>query len=494
MITSLNTNNSSDYKALFKSAYAFLKENVEHLDANRQASINAMTGITSVQQYFSHIKDLLDLSVYGGRRYLMLPLDEPYFEVDADKREITVPAAFKKNGISVQGDEIAESLIFKINRFFDYTDFANFVRSDGTTSENGGYQVQVQWENANKEQGVSDAFVVDTQKDADHLYIMWPLTEAITKYAGTVKFSLRFYKKNGNTLDYSFSTKIAAATINAGHDFEVENWSTGFDNASGRFIGAITNSKNLAQEDAMAPYFIINLDDAPEGSEVENADYNDGKVIEAYIDPDHPSQILRVHATSNDAGDISYAWRYTDTLNTNFTSGLTYNLVGVDDYIATKDTEKDPHKVYYKPNGSGENITYLPTEFVLEEGVTLYERTNTYVVAAGKTGYNTASSKDEIMPHVVGEYKAIATNTVGDNFEPSDSLTINFPAPKKLEYVETGKLTKNSYLNAAGEGEIEVEVAIDERGATSSFTWLFSDVSINGPYKPIDDDSISAAE
>lgn len=48
MITSINTENSNDYKALFQSAYDFLQANAHHLDSGRQASINAMTSITSV--------------------------------------------------------------------------------------------------------------------------------------------------------------------------------------------------------------------------------------------------------------------------------------------------------------------------------------------------------------------------------------------------------------------------------------------------------------
>lgn len=290
-----------------------------------------------------------DLAAFGGKRYLMLPLDEPYFIVNANSREITVPAEFKKNGISVQGDEIAESLIFKINRFFDYADLNAMV-------------VKIQWQNAKGEEGLSDAYVVDDVKNADYLYIMWPITSEITSKAGTIKFSLRFYKLNGDTLMYSFSTKVAAATINSGQDLNLQD--TQIANAGGRFEEAIVNSVNTAAETAMTPYFSKNLDEPGDDSHIENADYIGETRLEAYIDETSPVQTLRVQATSQDAGIITYTWYYSDTLVTSYSGGLKYRLTGEDEYIEVPSTvtEADPHKLYYKKEGND----YIPTSFVVQ--------------------------------------------------------------------------------------------------------------------------------
>lgn len=426
-----------------------------------------MTSITSVQQYFAHLKDLQDLAAFGGKRYLMLPLDEPYFTVNANSREITVPAEFKKNGISVQGDEIAESLIFKINRFFDYADLDAMV-------------VKIQWQNAKGEEGLSDAYVVDDVKDADYLYIMWPITSEITSKAGTIKFSLRFYKLNGGVLMYSFSTKVAAATINSGQDLNLQD--TQIANAGGRFEEAIINSINTAAEAAMNPYFFQDLDTPGVENQIENADYVGETQLEAYIDETSPIQTLRVQATSNDAGNITYTWYYNDTLNTTYTGGLTYRLTGEDEYIPIPATETTavPHKLYYKQEG-GE---YVPTSFALQEGLQLYEKTNVYKVRYHNTGYNTAASTEQEMPHVVGYYKAVAKNTVGDNYAETDSITIVFPGPEKIEFTETGNLPRNSYLNSTGEGSIQVEVSVDERGAKATYEWEFGE-SLTGPFYSI---------
>lgn len=447
-----------------------------------------MTVIDSIQSYFSHIKDLLDLKAFGGKKYLRLPLDEPVFEVDADKREIIVPAEFKKNGISVQGDEIAESLIFKIARFFDYTDFANFM--DET---NDNVKIQIQWENANKEIGISDAFMVDATESPEYMYIMWPLTEAITRYAGTIKFSLRIYKKEGSAITYSFSTKIAAATINASHDFEVENWTSGFDNALNHFVSSIANSANLATEQPTTPVFLVNLNNAPEGSQVENADYietnpNDplAPYIEAYIDTNSPIQTLRVEAGSDDAGYITYKWKYLDTLNAAYADGLAYFIEGEDEYVAVPEEEivANPQRRYYKQVGEGDDATYELTTFTTEG--TLYKKTNKIRVANNMLAKNSVTDTEETKPHVVGKYLAIATNTVGGNTVSAESIPIVFPEPKVLEFTENGNLPPNSYLNNAGEGSIQVAVVVDERGATPSYEWQYS-TSLIGPFVPITD-------
>ena len=504
VITTLKTENSTDYKRLFAAAYDYLVENKNFLPADRQASIDAMTGITSVQGYFAHIKDILDIGEAKGReewpiarKYLMLPLDEPYFEVDANKREIIVPAEFKKNGISVQGDNIAESLIFKINRFFDYIDLAKM-------------EVRVQWENANKENGVSDVYVVDASKDVDYLFIMWPLTDEITKYPGTVKFSLRFYKSNGGQLSYSFSTKIAAATINSSHDFadDVVSGSSNIDNAVNAFSNSIENSINTAQEKPKTPFFLIDLDDAPATGQAENADYNSGEVIEAYVDETNPNQVLRVEATSTDAGVITYEWKYIDTVQPAPIGGNIYKITGTDEYRAIPETEIEavPHKMYYTKTVVNGADVYTPTEFRVEEGLELYEKTNyinvfqdnPYDENHRRTGnhlnHNTSepygASANHAIPHVAGKYYAIAKNTVGDNSAINESLTIVFPAPEHLEFTETGNLAPNNYLRSTGEGSISVTVEVDERGAKPTYQWLFSN-SLTGTYVPINDPSLA---
>ncbi len=493
MITTKSDSNSSKYIALFEDAFNFLKEHalekdefpatLEDRELRKQILQemvdNGATRFTSVQEYFSHIQDLLILhdenANINGRKYLMLPLDEPVFEIDANKREILVPAEFKKNGISVQGDEIAESLIFKINRFFDYADLLEM-------------KPVVQWENANKETGTSSIFVVDDSRNAEYLYLMWPLKEEITKYPGTIKFSLRFYEVSGNDLIYSFSTKIAAATINAGHDFSYEKLNTNVIDAAGNFAEAIKNSKNTAKEDAATPYFILNLNEVLAGQTPgeENADYivNEGILphLEAYIDAvDNPVQKLRVQATANDTGIVSYTWFYNDTVDTSIEGGRKYYLVPQNEYIETADLLPVAHKVYYRKDGDN----YLATEFTGDD--TMYEKYSVVEVRSGQLGKANAMSDPEALLHVVGKYYAVAKNSVGDNWEDAQSYIIEFPAPEKLAYTEDGNLPANMFLSQAGTGTLEVTIEIDEN-AKDTYMWEYG-TSLTGPFTPISGDT-----
>jgi hypothetical protein len=54
----------------------------------------------------------------------MLPLDEEPFFIDANSRVINPSPSFPRNVVGVRGDQVAEIIYFKINRYFDATDLA----------------------------------------------------------------------------------------------------------------------------------------------------------------------------------------------------------------------------------------------------------------------------------------------------------------------------------------------------------------------------------
>ena len=81
-------------------------------------------GISTLNEYFQHISELAALAMgplddtrsedirHGTDPYfLRLPLDEPYFEINANTRAITVPSALSQ--IGVVGDKYAE-IVFTI--------------------------------------------------------------------------------------------------------------------------------------------------------------------------------------------------------------------------------------------------------------------------------------------------------------------------------------------------------------------------------------------
>ena len=149
MITSIK---NADYSFLFqeaseklvalhnagvlKGAQALTEDEIKYLcptdehgnflkDENGNQIINRFT---SLEQYFTRLGTLIS-NVDNPIKYLMLPLDEDPLEVDANTRTITVPANFKKSGVGVQGDIIAETLFLRIDRFFvDLTKIADLTK------------------------------------------------------------------------------------------------------------------------------------------------------------------------------------------------------------------------------------------------------------------------------------------------------------------------------------------------------------------------------
>jgi len=157
--------------------------------------------IASLNEYFSYIKTLALID----KKFTMLALDEPTFDIDLNTREITVPEVFQKNGVSVEGDEIAEIIYFKVNRYYDMTDLG-----DSET------QIYIQWrsaatdENGEYIEGVSVPWSIDYESQPGYVIFGWPISSKITAEAGQIAFAVRFYKYDetflSNPLTYSLST------------------------------------------------------------------------------------------------------------------------------------------------------------------------------------------------------------------------------------------------------------------------------------------------
>jgi hypothetical protein len=97
---------------------ARLKEISMALDGNEDS-------ISSLESYYANITRIAPLATNfhsAPYKYFLMPIDEPIFEIDANKRTITVPQHFAKNGVGVHGDDMAEVLYFRIDRYFDYQD------------------------------------------------------------------------------------------------------------------------------------------------------------------------------------------------------------------------------------------------------------------------------------------------------------------------------------------------------------------------------------
>lgn len=191
MITSINTENQAKYDILFKKATSALGLSEE--------------AIRTLEQYFSKIEDLMK----KDPKFTILPTDEAYFDIDANSRVITVPNDFRKNGLGVNGDQVAEIVYFRIDRYFDFTDLNNT-------------DIFIQWINPNGVSGVSVPWVRDIDSETDKLIFGWPIDREVVDGSGTLQFSVRFVQyatdsaTNQKTKDiiYNFNTLTASIGVN----------------------------------------------------------------------------------------------------------------------------------------------------------------------------------------------------------------------------------------------------------------------------------------
>ena len=281
MIVSVNEKNQNNYIELFTKAY-------NALVTEGKIEENANGRLTSLGEYYAHMLDLVNID----RNYAMIPLDEQAFEIDANTRTINVPADFIKC-TSVQSDRYAEILVFTIDRYFDYTDL-------GADTE-----VWAQW-TAPAEKGVepvthASVCVKDETGTTDKLRFGWILGPEVTAVPGTVKFSIRIFRKNAEgIITYSFNTLTANLTIAPVLDpAAAEEPNIDDPEADNIFTTAIINSM-YAPNGGVLPQM-------PTFAEP-GLNFEDG-AIHGLVDDTYT---LEAQAVVPDAGVLAYSWQYSE--------------------------------------------------------------------------------------------------------------------------------------------------------------------------------------
>lgn len=408
MITYINSENKQDYTVLFSKASAKLGlipiekevdgeikkykliqtnnglEEVEctanDFDSEGNFLINGVisNGITSLNDYFQHIQELMAFAtnIQGTRTgsdpyFMRLPADEPFFEINANTRQISVPSELSQVG--VVGDKRAEILFFKIDRYFDAVDLNT-------------RQIYIEWELPDHRKGYSRDVFRDVQSEKNKIIFGWVIDDTLTQMPGSIKFAVRFVEwydfndsaSSGTSLEYSFSSLPANITISSALNYDL------FEN--GDFIHTTTSSNtdienfkfylensdpditgDTAPELADTPKFVRNLDTTA------NLDAND-------------QLELQVEATSDDAGLITYYFGYKANEEDGF-SGQTTSTK----YIAadlTKDT------IFYKKAANDTYVVATATEIAEAEPNTLYEKVG-YMIATNP-GYYQVKARNNV--------------------------------------------------------------------------------------------------
>lgn len=134
-------------------------------------------------------------------RVILLPPNEPIYEVDLNTRTINAPKF-----LSVQNDHNAETIYFSVDRFFDNVDLATlfcviqYQNADPVISR-GGYIYGVPF------------FDLVTKADENKMLFQWAIEGPATAFSGDVTFSIKFYRISELLLDNADGTGNTKALV-----------------------------------------------------------------------------------------------------------------------------------------------------------------------------------------------------------------------------------------------------------------------------------------
>ena len=158
--------------------------------------------ITNYQDYENKLWSIDKQMRTSTAILLPTPPKEELIPIDLNERKIKVPKSF----IIVSQDHSAETLYFTFDRYFDGMDLSNTC-------------CIIQFQNA---KGEAYYYVVPymdiTTDNVNQKIIMpWVIQNAVTQYAGTIKFAIKFFKLDATGhLIYELNTLIAEAIVEQG--------------------------------------------------------------------------------------------------------------------------------------------------------------------------------------------------------------------------------------------------------------------------------------
>lgn len=390
--------------------------------------------------------------------YLLIPLDEKPFEIDANSRAITVPSDFVKCG-AVRSDNLCEIATFRIARYYDFQDLADC-------------EIAIQWINADGQEGLSMAFGMDVESEPGYIRFGWAITEAVTAKAGNVKLAVRFYRKDEETGKLAYVLNTLSTSIAVKDTLSVNDAAEGFvkeENVFNLFNKVVVNGQNPMYAVPAQPSF------APAGGGI---DFEQN--AQAAIKEDNTLD-LSVMAVTKDNSAIDYEWFYIpseykdeegESVLINLTSnpeGLTaigydtsaYEINNKDFVLVDPIPEVKTLAIYYVKGSNGEMTPY-DGEWTKEElaGKELYVKCSTLSFTDG----------DYI---VTGQYYAKATSSLievddgykNPNKSEAESSTVSVLPPNPM--VIKDNLPEHAFKGA----DLSFTIEEDPRKPAMSYKW-----------------------
>ena len=181
--------------------------------------------ITSPLDYYNTITQIKDKN--KPHYAILLPTDETIYEVDLSTRKVEAPKF-----LSLQSDNYAETIYFKIDRFYDNMDLADTVCS-----------IQYQNSSIKDDEGrmyLVPFFDITTYKEEKKILFPWQISGEVARAPGNITFSIRFFKLNDlGQYIYEINTLPATSKILAGLDLDLDQYDDEYKNSD-----IITNLQN----------------------------------------------------------------------------------------------------------------------------------------------------------------------------------------------------------------------------------------------------------
>lgn len=432
MITSTSTAN---YRTLFDVAYAKLQE------YNLLENYPDLTAITSLEEYFHFLPQLTATLAENSDdvgQFMRIPLNEPHFIIDANTRTIIVPSDFNKHGVGVIGDQVAETLYFEVDRFFDTTDLNETV-------------IYIQWINPAGIEGVSYG-IWKTATD-EKVIFGWALDEDIMMptakgEGGKIEFAVRFFNrgvdennKETNELVYSLSTLSQTINIKKSLNFDVADLEEPKDLTEMLIKRLKKSTITEIVDPAEAPEIKIPLEDTV-----------------ADLDADGV-YIFKTQAYSTDSGIISYVL-YKDG-QAQGTPLYENGMLLTDDVGETIATD-----TYYEKVTIDGVSSFKPYQgnTIPENNETIYEKFGVYEL---KTA---------------GVYSVEVTNSKGVSTSVKETKTVTIPRPSMpviKNFVSSYQLEKDGTAP-----ELKVEATADD----GNLTYQWQKQNASGKYENIENE------
>ena len=139
---------------------------------------------------------------------VLAPGYEPFYEIDLNTRKISAPEV-----LGIKTDHKAETVFFKVARHYDGIDLSNLC-------------CIIQYINAAEEGRVYAVpyYDLDTCSDDDMILFPWVIDGEVTKKAGEVQYSVRFYLlDNAGRIIYNLNTLPTVGIVEEGIDTKIDD-------------------------------------------------------------------------------------------------------------------------------------------------------------------------------------------------------------------------------------------------------------------------------